>query len=380
MHSFTTNYNQILELINRIDPVKYSRSRNFIDGNVTRLSPYFTHGVISLNQVKTFLETKYPYQKIEKLLFELAWKEYFFRVWENKMDNIWTDLKNPSSHTNTKISSVIVDAKTSINAIDIAIEELYQTGYMHNHARMWTASIVTNIAKSYWKLPSQWMYYHLLDGDIASNTLSWQWVSGTFSSKKYIANQDNINKYSKINQYNTFLDMPYEQLAVLNTPDILTNLVDLDLICPLNKWVEEYLEQESDMEFYQNNEIKSDNLILFHPWNLDPKFGSNISNCDRVLILEPSHFIKFPMSQKRINFILDLAKNLNNFKIFVGEISDLDLSQYNTITTRQYPAVEHWSCIPNITLEPMDYMYPYINTYYGSFMSYWKKCQRVKKY
>ncbi|MGA1048830.1 MAG: FAD-binding domain-containing protein, partial [Minisyncoccia bacterium] len=151
---------------------------------------------------------------MEKLLFELAWKEYFLRVWENKMDDIWTDLKHPASYSNTQIPSNIVDANTGINTIDSAIEELYQTGYMHNHARMWTASLVTNIAKSYWKIPSQWMYYHLLDGDIASNTLSWQWVSGTFSSKKYFANQENINKYSKTNQYNTFFYISFMYLIM----------------------------------------------------------------------------------------------------------------------------------------------------------------------
>ncbi|MEX0597253.1 MAG: FAD-binding domain-containing protein, partial [Candidatus Paceibacterota bacterium] len=314
-NQFTTKYSQIMELISNIDPVSYSQSRNFLDGNVTRLSPYLTHGVISPNQVKTFLETNYSFQKIEKLLFELAWKEYFLRVWENKMDDIWTDLKHPSSHFNTQISSSILDANTGINTIDSAIEELYQTGYMHNHARMWTASLVTNIAKSYWKIPSQWMYYHLLDGDIASNTLSWQWVSGTFSSKKYFANQENINKYSKTTQYNTFLDVSYEELVTLKTPDVLVKTVNLDLICSLNIWIQEYQEQYSAMKLYQHNDIKSENLILFHPWSLDQTLASHISQSDRILILEPSHFIKFPMSQKRINFILDLASNIDNLKV-----------------------------------------------------------------
>jgi deoxyribodipyrimidine photo-lyase len=377
-NQFTTQYSQIIDLISNIDPVSYSKSRNFLDGNVTRLSPYLTHGVIGLNQVKTFLETNYSSEKIEKLLFELAWKEYFLRVWENKMDDIWTDLKHPASYSNTQISSNIVYANTGINTIDSAIEELYQTGYMHNHSRMWTASLVTNIAKSYWKIPSQWMYYHLLDGDIASNTLSWQWVSGTFSSKKYFANQENINKYSKANQYNTFLDVSYEELVTLKTPDVLVKTVNLDLICPLNIWIEEYQEQDSAMKLYQHNGVQSENLILFHPWSLDPTLASHISQSDRILILEPSHFVKFPMSQKRINFILDLASNIPNLQVFVGEIGDLDLSKYKTITTKQYPAIEHWNVIPNIHFIPIDYMYPEINSYYGSFMSYWKKCQ--KKY
>ena len=71
---------------------------------------------------------------------------------------------------------------------------------------MYIASIVCNIAKSHWKLPSKWFYYYLLDGDLASNNLSWQWVCGANSSKKYYANQENINKFCFTKQKNTFLD------------------------------------------------------------------------------------------------------------------------------------------------------------------------------
>jgi deoxyribodipyrimidine photo-lyase len=98
------------------------------------------------------------------------------------------------------------------------VEELKQTGYMHNHLRMYVAAIACNIGHSHWHLPARWMYYHLLDADWASNALSWQWVAGSFSSKKYYANQENINKYCHTQQRNTFLDVSYEAYETMPTP------------------------------------------------------------------------------------------------------------------------------------------------------------------
>ena len=115
----------------------------------------------------------------------------------------------------------MLEANTGITAIDQGIEELYGTGYMHNHMRMYVAALACNTGRYHWKIPAQWLYYHLLDADWASNALSWQWVAGTNSKKKYIANQENINKYCSTRQRNTFLDVSYEELAEMPVPEAL---------------------------------------------------------------------------------------------------------------------------------------------------------------
>jgi deoxyribodipyrimidine photo-lyase len=386
MTQFTTDYKEILEQVENIDPISYSRSRNFLNGNVTMLSPYLTHGVISLNQVKKSVLEKYKYSQVEKLIFELAWKEYFLRVWENKKDEIWTDIKRPQDSTNELISKNILDAKTGINAVDEQIKQLYEIGYMHNHARMWTASISTNVAKSHWLRPSKWMYYHLLDGDLASNTLSLQWVAGTFSSKKYFTNQENINKYASTKQLITFLDVPYESFDSISIPKELNELENIELKSDLKESIK-YYSLHNHIQLYWgfanigtiwNDVLKEkENLILFHPWMLDPNFGSEIKNVDKILVLEPSHFEQYPMSQRRIEFILDLAQNISGLQIFVGEVTDLPLSDYKTITTRKYPAIEHWKNIPSIEIREPNYMFPTVSGYFGSFMGYWKMCEKV---
>lgn len=164
-------------------PLGIAATRNYTDGAVTRLSPYISRGVLSLNQVASIILKRYDKYQSEKLLQELAWREYWQRVWENKGDEIFTDLKQPQPGVmHHGMVRSVADAQTGIDEIDRHIQLLYSNGYMHNHVRMYIASIVCNIAGAHWKAPSSWLYYHLLDGDIASNALSWQWVAGSFST------------------------------------------------------------------------------------------------------------------------------------------------------------------------------------------------------
>ncbi len=117
--------------------------------------------------------------------------------------------------------TAVYKATTGIEAIDNAIKKLYSSGYTHNHVRMYTASLVCNMAKAHWLQPSKWMYYHLPDGDIASNNCSWQWVAAAFVSRKYYFNQENINKYTFIKQQNTFIDKSYGEIISMPVPDYI---------------------------------------------------------------------------------------------------------------------------------------------------------------
>ncbi|MDP1843438.1 MAG: FAD-binding domain-containing protein, partial [Sediminibacterium sp.] len=193
---FTTNYASILEKIESIDPIAYGKTRNFIDGDITYLSPYISRGVISTKQlVESVLARGYRVEQIESFIKECCWRDYFQRVAQVK--NVNQDIKQEQVPVlNKAIPLSIANANTGIEGIDKAIQDLYAQGYMHNHCRMYTASVVCNIAQSHWLIPAQWMYYHLLDGDWASNACSWQWVAGANSSKKYYANQENINRYT----------------------------------------------------------------------------------------------------------------------------------------------------------------------------------------
>ena len=183
---FPTEYNSILDRINKVHPVKYAKTRNFINGDVTYLSPYISRGIISSKQVLDAILAKgYKTYEIEKFIQELAWREYFQRVWQEIGNDIWADIKHPQpDYVHSKMLTAINNSTTGIEAIDDKINELYETGYMHNHIRMYIASITCNVGKAHWLQPATWLYYNLLDGDMASNNCSWQWTAGSFSSKK----------------------------------------------------------------------------------------------------------------------------------------------------------------------------------------------------
>ena len=356
-----TDFSQILQKLVLLKPVEYAKNRNFIDGDVSKLSPYISRGVISTKQVFEYVMAQsYPFYKIEKFVQELAWRDYWQQIWIEKGTLINFDLKNKQEKVkNHLIPKAIIDGKTSIKAIDDSIIEFYESGYIHNHLRMYIASLCCNVAKSHWKLPAQWMYYHLLDADWASNALSWQWVCGSNSNKLYYANQNNINKYCYTSQKNTFLDIEYHQFNDLKIPNELVELKDLKLTTPLPK---------------MNEEIKIDTnkpTLLYNFYNLDPQWKVNV-DANRILLFEPSVFENYPISKKSMEFMLNLSKNINGIKLFVGEFKELKkVTKESHIYYKEHPQ-NH--CYEG-TEEDRDWIFP-VKGYFPSFFKYWNKCKK----
>ncbi len=148
---FPTNYEAIVKRVSSIEPIKYGSSRNYINGAVSYLSPYISRGVISTKLVfKEILRRGHPTGRVQKLIQELAWRDYWQQVWIAKGDAINQDIKHEQFPvTNSSIASAIVYGKTGIKAIDSAIAQFYETGYLHNHLRMYIASIACNIGQSH---------------------------------------------------------------------------------------------------------------------------------------------------------------------------------------------------------------------------------------
>jgi len=357
---FPTDLLSIEKRIEEINPIAYGKTRNFLTSAVTRLSPYLSRGVISLSQIQSSILKRYSAYQSEKLLQELAWREYYQRVWQAKGDLIFSDLKQEQPQTHHfQMPTAIINASTGIQAIDEGISTLYQTGYMHNHLRMYTSMLSCNIGKAHWLQPSQWMYYHLLDGDLASNALSWQWVAGSFSSKKYVANQENINKYTGSKQMNTFLSIDYDGFEDLAVPAVLREKATLSLLTILT---------ESDL---MNEQYK--NVFIYNSYQLDPYWHSGESG-QRVLLLEPAHFEKYPVSEKVLSFIIELAKqNIPELKIFTGSFHELKQKFSNsTIYFKEHPLTQHYKGIQ----DPREWMFPEVSGYFPSFFAYWKKCEK----
>ena len=355
-----TQYNKIIKKMDLIDPVKYSRDRNFVDGSISKLSPYISRGVISTKIVFNYLINKgFEFTKIEKFIQELCWRDYWQLIWFEKKHLINNDLKNKQVDVENQYLSIgILNATTQINAIDNAIEDLYKNGYMHNHLRMYVASLACNVAKSHWNTPAKWMYYHLLDADWGSNALSWQWVCGANSNKKYYANQDNINKYCYTNQKNTYLDIDYSFFQNLDVPKPLleTSNPELKTALPINK------------KLHINIKLPA---LIYNFYNLDPQWRKD-ENLNRILLLEPEIFKNYPISKKSVDFMLKLSNNIDGIQVFVGSFDDLK-NEYNlnSIIYKEHPLNSHYTGIK----DQRDWMFDHKENL-NSFFSYWKKCRK----
>jgi len=356
--TFSTNYETILQGVERIDPLMYGRTRNHVNGAVTYLSPYISRGVISTKQVlQSVLDRGYSIKSIEPLVKELCWRDYFQRVAQHK--DVWQDIKQPQTPVlNNQIPVAVVQAKTGIQGIDEAVQTLYETGYMHNHCRMYTASLVCNLAMSHWRNPARWMYYHLLDGDWASNACSWQWVSGANSGKKYYANQENINRYTNTQQANTFLDVDYDTLMQQSTPPAtLLATEDLSLTVVLPK-------------VDSINIDKALPTFIYNYYNLDPLWHKEVL-ANRVLLLDPDFFAKYPVSQKCVDFMLSLAQNIEGIQVYIGSFQSLQLNEDST-HFKEHPLNVGYNGIE----EPRDWIVEEVEGYFPSFFAYWKNIEK----
>jgi deoxyribodipyrimidine photo-lyase len=189
-------------LLGRIQPVRYGKSRNFLDGAVTRLSPYIRHGVLTLAEVRdAVLGRTRERASSEKLINELGWRDYWQRVWRQLGDGIWRDQEplktgHPPERYAAELPTDIAEGRTGLVCMDGFIAELHSSGWLHNHARMWLAAYLVHWRRIRWQVGAAWFLRHLLDGDPASNNLSWQWVASSFSHKPYIFNRANLERYS----------------------------------------------------------------------------------------------------------------------------------------------------------------------------------------
>jgi deoxyribodipyrimidine photo-lyase len=152
-------HEEILILIDDFNPVTYAKTRNHLRGAVSRLSPYISRGVIILPAIRAQVLKKYTAQNAQKFIQELAWREYFQKVFSAKGAEIFSDLRfSRDDWQHHEVVTAIKSASTGITVIDEKLKELMETGYMHNHARMWTAMLACNVGKAHWYDMSRFLY------------------------------------------------------------------------------------------------------------------------------------------------------------------------------------------------------------------------------
>ena len=207
-----------------IRPLRYARTRNHLDGAVTRLSPYIRHGILTLAEVRRHAIAAHGNpERFEKFIQELAWRDYWQRIYRAHPEWVWSSVEPYKTGWSEaeyahELPVDVAEGRTDSACINAFISTLTETGYLHNHARMYLASYIVHWRRVSWQAGARWMMGHLLDGDPASNNLSWQWVASTFSRKPYIFNLANVQKYTGEDidtrpEANRSLDASYAELS-----------------------------------------------------------------------------------------------------------------------------------------------------------------------
>ena len=307
---------------------EYAKLRNFDYGpekrdNVSCLSPYITHGVISeLEVIKSSLK-KSSYIKIEKFIQEVLWRIYW-KGWLELRPKVWMDFLNQLKALKEKYNNDsnylnAIEGKTNLECFNTWIKELKNNNYLHNHTRMWFASIWIFTLKLPWQLGAELFMKHLYDGDAASNTLGWRWVAGIQTQgKHYLATEWNINKFTN----NRF------QNIKLNENEL-----------PINDYTHYQIENKI---FSNNNPKENESLIIF-----DNNLGYD--ECDfanskfEKIYLVNHNEREIELSENVINFKKELLKDqkqrLENKSINAEIIDISEMTKIKENINVFYPAI-----------------------------------------
>ncbi|MDC1212738.1 DNA photolyase [Pelagibacteraceae bacterium] len=324
--NFITSRKEALDVMENYienDLPVYTAQRNFDLGpqnrkNISCLSPYISHRLISEYEVTKKALSKYPYQKVEKFIQEIFWRIYW-KGWLELRPKVWTDfVEDLKNIENSNEYEKAIKGETNIDCFNDWVKELKENNYLHNHTRMWFASIWIFTLKLPWQKGAEFFLRELYDGDAASNTLSWRWVAGIQTKgKNYIAQNWNINK---------FTNDRYKDLKLNENPQPIIDQREYK-ISPIS---------------IDKNETKSDILVFFENELAFQSF--NIDNYKKIYcILLTNEERQVELGDKVLEYKKKLIKNqLKNTELkieFIEGNKFIELSNNEKDFDVIYPSV-----------------------------------------
>ena len=326
----------------------YSKLRNFDFGpsnrsNISCLSPYITHGVINELEVIDKSLKKFSFAKNEKFIQEVLWRVYW-KGWLELRPNVWTDYLNELK----KIREEFIDnadyknaieGSTNIECFNEWVNELKENNYLHNHARMWFASIWIFTLELPWQLGAEFFMNHLYDGDAASNTLGWRWVAGIQTQgKNYLASEWNINKFTN----NRFKNIKLNENAKPISSDKMYSVIN---------------------KSFKNSEIFEDKTLLIFENNMAFEFSDFKEDKFKKIFLVLNNTNRtIELSEKVLKFKANLLEDqkirLEEKSINCETININDLKNITEEVYALYPTVgENLDFIQNNQLRNIKFLY-----------------------
>ncbi|MDA7858056.1 DNA photolyase [Candidatus Pelagibacter sp.] len=327
---------------------EYSKLRNFDFGpdnrsNISCLSPYITHGVINELEVIDKSLKKFSFAKNEKFIQEVLWRVYW-KGWLELRPNVWSDylvelnnLRNEFKSNQNYLNAI--EGKTNIECFNQWVKELKENNYLHNHTRMWFASIWIFTLELPWQLGAEFFMQHLYDGDAASNTLGWRWVAGIQTQgKHYLASEWNIKKFTN----NRFQNIQLNENASPIFSDKTYSIGKKDFL---------------------NFEILEDKILLIFENNMTFEFSDfKEHKFKKILLISNESNRNIKLSEKVLKFKANLLKDqktrLIEKSINCETININDLKNITEKVYALYPTVsENLNFIQNNQLQNIKFLY-----------------------
>ncbi|BEV09386.1 FAD-binding domain-containing protein [Methylophilus sp. DW102] len=365
-----------LQRLSAIDAEAYGHSRNHLQGAVTRLSPYLRHGCLSLQEAVTVVRQSVGNRGI-KLIAELSYRDYFRQVWYRFGEAIKQPMEAPKvALGDHPLPAFIEQGFTGLVCMDEIVRSLRQEGYLHNHARMWFAAYVLHWLKVDWRQAADWFEQQLLDGDWASNHLSWQWIGASFSHKPYFFNKENIVKFG---------GDPWCQQCHVRCPfDASYETLQQQLFSALPPQTADQASVASNahmpLEITAQRLPSHDDsaLIWLHDEMLSPEHALLKSKATRVFAFDPALYGQWPL--KRLQFMADCLSEIPEADIWIGSTAQV-LASYSQrhIISQNTPNAQLKAAADDARLtwlnEPSLYDTCFSDHELMRFSRYWKKVE-----
>ena len=320
---------------------EYSKLRNFDFGpenrsNISCLSPYITHGIINEKEVIEKSLGKFSFSKNEKFIQEVLWRTYW-KGWLELRPNVWSDylielnkIRKDYKNNHNYISAV--EGKTKLECFNAWVKELKEKNYLHNHTRMWFASIWIFTLELPWQLGAEFFMQHLYDGDAASNTLGWRWVAGVQTQgKHYLASEWNIKKFTN----NRFNNIKLNENAPPKVSEKTYSIIKQDFNNPQNIEDKNLFIFENNLSFeitdFQNNKFKKIYLISNKNDNRSIELSEKVVKFKSLLIKDQEQRLKAKSIDCEVIDISEIKKIENCYSLYPTVGENLDYLNSNNI-------------------------------------------------
>jgi len=365
---FVTSRSEALDKLNKFienDISNYNTKRNFDFGatnrsNVSCLSPYITHRLITEYETAKLVLKKHPFQKVDKFIQEIFWRVYW-KGWLELRPKVWNDfiddlriIKEDDEYLKA------INGETEIVCFNDWINELKNFNYLHNHTRMLFASIWIFTLRLPWQKGAEFFMKHLYDGDAASNTLSWRWVAGIQTKgKNYLAQSWNISKFTN-NKYKN-VKINETALPIIDKREYKISPIKINNNEELNKHLIIF---ENEM-FINLNEIKKYKKIFFVLLSNESrslKLSKKVLDFKKSIINSQLNDIKYEAELLDENSFINFTLTFKSFDVIYPSIGE-NLSFLKRLIKKNHLKINY------ITRKEDEFCWRFSNKGYFNFKS-----------